>query len=49
MNESCTFLIDGFNISDLAITGTQASQIIIAIASYFLVMWLLRQLRFNVK
>lgn len=36
-----------FDINSFAITGTQASLIITAIAGYFLTMWLLRRLRFT--
>lgn len=44
-DNTCILWVQGFSWSDLAITGTQASQIIIAVASYYLTMWLLQKLR----
>ncbi|WP_367156955.1 hypothetical protein [Acinetobacter sp. FL] len=38
-----------FDLSGLAITGWQSSLIIMAITSYYLVMWLLRQSRYSIK
>ena len=36
-----------FELNSFAITGTQASLIIAAVASYFLTMWLLKRLRYT--
>lgn len=45
----CLAWVEGFSWSDLAITPTQAAQIIIAIAGYYFVMWLLKKLRSTVQ
>ncbi|OBS04261.1 hypothetical protein BAX55_18685 [Acinetobacter baumannii] len=45
----CLAWVEGFSWSDLAITPTQASQIIIAIAGYYFLMWLLKKLRRTVQ